>query len=173
MSRRLIAAAITGVLLLAGCQDEPQPRFADPPDSPSPSESETSAVPEAQSPEEVLDAWLATYTEFESTGEPQALRSLSQACATCEEVIRIVVTAHDRGGYLRSDGWSIKGSPSVIYERPRATGLRAEVEVSPSRYKATANSPVERGTGGVITMEFDLERTNEGWLVSDFTRLPS
>ncbi len=55
--RRTLAALVGAALLLAGCTDEPTPRF-DPTPSPSPTESETTAEPEAQSPEEFIREWV-------------------------------------------------------------------------------------------------------------------
>lgn len=167
--RRTVAALVGAALLLAGCTDEPEPRF-EPTDSPSPSESETSAEPEAQTPEEFIREWVATYNKFEGTGDASELEELNSSCGTCADIIEVVASAYEHGGYLKSEGWGVRGSLEVLYSRQNATGFRATVDVAPSRYKASADSDIQRGTGGPVTMEFDLRRVDGAWRMADLTR---
>lgn len=51
--RRHAAALLAAALLLAGCSDDPEPRF-EPTETPSPTESSSAAEPEAQTPEEFI-----------------------------------------------------------------------------------------------------------------------
>lgn len=170
-ARRTAAALLVAGLLLAGCSEDPEPRFA-PTQSPSPTESETTAAPEAQSPEEFVREWVRTYNSFETDGDDEQLEALHRNCATCETVLSVVSQAYANGGFVKSDGWTVEKSEE-LYRRDNAAGVRTQVAVSPSRYKASESSEVTRGTGGRVTMEFDLVRRDGGWRLSDLTRKPS
>ncbi len=56
--RRSLALALVAALVLAGCQDEPEPRFDPPSESSSPSDPATSDEPEAQTAEEFIREWV-------------------------------------------------------------------------------------------------------------------
>lgn len=170
--RRTAAALIGAALLLAGCSDDPEPRF-EPTPSPSPTESKTTTEPEAQTPEEFIREWVETYNAFEDTGDATDLAALGAGCGTCADIIEVVASAYADGGFVRSEGWAFEGPLRERYSSPLAAGLEATVQVAPSRYKATADSDVERGTGGPVLMEFDLRRVKGAWRMADLTRSSS
>lgn len=170
--RRAAAAALAAGLLLTGCSDDPEPRF-EPTGSPSPTESSSSAAPQAQTPEEFIREWVTAYNEFESTGDASTVRRLSGDCAACSDIIDVVSDAYSRGGYLRSDGWTLPAEIETTYSRKAAVGLRASVKVAASEYRASGSSKIVRTPAAAIVMEFDLEKTGQSWRMFDLTRVAS
>jgi hypothetical protein len=167
--RRQAALAAVVAVLVGGCSGEPEPRFEEPTSSATPSESPSPEM-RPTSPRATVAEWIEIYNEFEKSGDATELRALATRCTSCEDVIKVVASAYDRGGFVRSGGWQLKGRPAVLYSRPRSAGVRAVVEVAPSRYKASSNSRVERGPGGTVTMDFDLRRIHAEWRIWQWTR---
>src|SRR5688500_14938940 len=103
MSVRRTAAALLGIaLLLTGCTDDAEPRF-EPIPSASPSESETSAEPEAQTPEEFIREWFAAALEMQNSGRTEPVAELSRDCQPCRDLIGTVESIYESGGSIRID----------------------------------------------------------------------
>ena len=95
-------------LVLAGCQDEPEPRFEPTPsDSSSPTDPETSEEPQAQTAEEFIDEWFRAHTEMQNTGETRAFLGVSAACRPCTSLPTRVYGFYEAGGYVRIETRSV------------------------------------------------------------------
>ncbi len=102
--RRTVAALLGAALLLAGCSDDPEPRFQ-PTDSPSPTESESSAEPEAQTPEEFIREWFELNTEMQNTGETEAFLETSARLQSLQQTwLDEWSEFYADGGFIRIDG---------------------------------------------------------------------
>jgi hypothetical protein len=127
------------------------------------------AEPQAQSPEEFVNQWVAVYNDFEDSGDASVFASLNAQCATCQDFITLVEEAYAKGGFVKSAGWKVE-STEEFYRRPGAVGIRATVMVSPSRYKPDDAGEVTVGRGGEVVMEFDLVRRDGQWKLATVTR---
>jgi len=165
--RRTAALALAAAVLLAGCQDEPEPEF-DPTPTESPSKSEPTEEPEAETAKKFVRDWVETYNAFEASGDSSTYASLNKGCSTCNDIQETVEEAYDSGGFLKSDGWQILGT--VDGTPPTLT---ATVEVSPSQYKASAGAGVERADGGRIIVEFRVREIAGAWKLTDLIQRPS
>ncbi len=109
----LAAGVVIAVTALAGCTDDPEPRFEEPSESPSASES-TSAAADPQPWEEKSKAgavafarhWIDVFNEAQATGETSALKALSaEACKSCQGYIGQLDALYADGGHLETSGW--------------------------------------------------------------------
>ena len=160
--RRTVAALLGAALLLAGCSDDPEPRFQ-PTDSPSPSESATSAEPEAQTPEEFIREWFSVGTDMQNTGETEAFLALSSNCQPCDAFAEEVADVYATGGYIR-----IKSERVVDVRRLGSGAFIVTVKASPTEFRESANAKLDSFPGGLNEYQVDLAPTGDGWLISDY-----
>ena len=100
-----LVAVLVAVLVLAGCQDEPEPRFEPTPsDSSSPTDPETSEEPQAQTAEEFIDEWFDLAVEIQNTGDSEPLLEVSEGCRPCKSLITSVEAIYADGGSVRDPG---------------------------------------------------------------------
>lgn len=162
--RRATAAVLAAGLLLAGCSDDPEPRF-DPTESPSPTESSTSAAPEAQSPEDFIREWFELNTEMQNTGETEAFRAASKPCARCEDMAEQVETIYRDGGSISIDGQEVLrvkvGARSVDQKQFQVT-----VDASPTRLVEASGQEAQVLPGGRSTYEVTVVRKGDSWAMS-------
>jgi hypothetical protein len=165
--RRTAAALLTAGLLLAGCSDDPEPRF-EPTETPSPTETSSAAEPEAQSPEEFIREWFELNTEMQNTGETEAFLAVSRGCKTCEQLASRVEGIYGSGGEV-----------AIAFQRVRSVDARGrdefsvDVEAAPTTVRETSDSTVKRLKGG--PNEFIMRITPDGnaWRMVDYMDTPS
>lgn len=171
--RRLLALALAGPVLLAGCSDEaePTPKLPDPPSSsasPTPDETET---PEAESPKDFIRRWVEVNTQMQNTGEVAEYVELSSKCEPCRQTAERIERIYSDGGYVRTEGWVIR----KVIDRSGAGGgpvLDLQIESSPTEYKERASGEVKSLSGGDIVMRVRLSRAAP-WRVVRLTQVPS
>jgi hypothetical protein len=120
----LAAASLLAALAVAGCSDDPEPKFE--PD-PSPSASSSSAAPGSEPWEKQSQAgavafakhWVDVFNDAQQSGQTADLRGIStEECGSCEGFAGQLEDLYDAGGHLESDGWRVlqsvptKGTPS-------------------------------------------------------------
>jgi hypothetical protein len=112
--RRWLATAVVVPLVVAGCSDDPQPKFDSSP-SPSPSES-TSAAAEPKAWEVKSEAgavafakhWMDVLSAAMNGGGTSSLRALSAPeCELCEDFAQRLDRIRAEGGFYRSSGWRV------------------------------------------------------------------
>ncbi len=114
------AGAVAALLLGAGCTGEPEPRFASPTSSTSPSGSRSESA--ALTPEETVEAWVLARNEALINGDVSALRSLqTQRCTTCSDLIEPITEIYESGGRFETDGWALN--------KVERDGVRVEADV--------------------------------------------
>jgi hypothetical protein len=112
---RLALAALTAAALLSACNDDPEPKVADPTPSSSsavvtsaPTTASATEMPPELNPEAAVRAWVAARNAALHTGDTTQLRTLSQpGCDTCEEHIKPIEQVFAAGGRFDTPGWSI------------------------------------------------------------------
>jgi hypothetical protein len=165
--RRSMVLGFAVAVLLAGCQGDPEPKV-DPTPSGSSSETSPSDQPQPQTARQFVRAWVDTYNDFEASGDATAFAALNKDCSTCDDIQQTVESAYASGGFLKSQGWQILGNVSGA-----PPTLTAVIDVSPSRFKPSADGDVERSQGGRITVEFRVRKHNDGWRVTDLIQRPA
>lgn len=144
--RRTTAAVLAAGLLLAGCSDDPEPRF-EPTESPSPAESSSSAAPESQSPEDFIREWFELNTEMQNTGETDAFLAASKDCATCSDLADRVDRIYTAGGAIRIR-WQRVVRVSLGSRSKTIKQYEVVTETSPTVYRESAGAKTERYEGG-------------------------
>jgi hypothetical protein len=97
-------------LVLGGCSGEPEPRFAPPSESSSPTASSesTSADPYPSNPVATVRAWVAAQNDALTTGDTRQLKVLSaDPCQACDDFIQPIERVYRDGGYFRTKGWKV------------------------------------------------------------------
>jgi hypothetical protein len=133
--RRLLALALAGPVLLAGCSGdaEPTPKMPDPTASsatPEPTESET---PEAESPEDFIRRWQAAADEMVMTGRTREFLAMSRDCQACTTYADQVKAVYSRGGDVEFGGSDVlqveedSSSPPTFVVEVKASRLRINV----------------------------------------------
>ncbi|RYB92477.1 hypothetical protein EUA06_05880 [Nocardioides glacieisoli] len=170
--RRILALALAGPLLLAGCSD-PEPILPDPPTTspspttPSPTDSET---PEQESAEDFIRRWADENQRMFVTGDTERFLSLGPDCDDCKRIAETVDGIYDGGGSVEWDGWKIlnlapRGAPS-------ANAFRFVVRSAPTRYRETANGPWKQLEGGRGVQLIVLKPVDSSWQVLESKELP-
>ena len=140
--RRSAALALAAALVLAGCQDEPEPRFEPTPSaSSSPTDPETSEEPQAQTAEEFIEEWVDLHTEMQNTGETDAFLEASSGCRPCNKFADRIGAIYAAGGFVKTDGWTVDRTQCV--GPAQQTRCDADVRSSPTEYRDDATSEVE------------------------------
>lgn len=115
------AAMVVALLLIAGCSEDPKPRFEEPSETPTESSRPTSPPTDpSESPEPSADdldplgtvkAWTLSRNLALQTGDTAAARDLSApGCRTCFNYLDPIEQVIEAGGQFRTEGWKIIGS---------------------------------------------------------------
>ena len=169
--RHFAAAVLAPLLMLAACgEDEPEPKVPEPPATPTPSATESSTTAQ-ESPEDFIRRWVEVNTEMQNTGEVAKYVGLSRKCRACVDTATRVRSFYEAGGFVRTKGWrlqSIRKGPAsaatAVYD------LR--IDSSPTRYRESADAPIQRLAGGHLLMRVRLS-ASAPWQVVDLTQLAS
>ena len=174
MLHRLPAAlALLLTLALAGCSDDPEPRIADPTETPTtpttkpvtdPPDPTSTPEPERETAQEFIRRWAAIEREMENSGETAGYRALSDDCEGCDKLATTVETYYEAGGSISWDGWDIlRVAP---FDRTRGEYL-VSVESAPTRYRTSRGGPIQRLTGGPAEWVIQLRKEGASWVVTD------
>ena len=171
--RRWVATVVVVPLLVAGCSDDPEPRFESSP-SPSPTES-TSAAAEPKAWEVKSEAgavafakhWIDVFNEAKSNGETAELANMSaQSCRSCMNFVDFLDELYGSGGRFESKGWHVTqvSNPSSLQQSEADVSMR--IRQSPERVHRTNPSRVERFPGGVVTYTAGLKWRDGQWVMT-------
>ncbi len=160
--RRSAALVLAAAVLLAGCQDEPEPEF-DPTPTESPSESESSEAPEAQTAEEFIEKWVGLQRDMQNTGETASFLAASPGCRSCRETANLIEEYYANGGFVRTEGRAILDISQLKEDRVYDVRVRS----APTEYKRREGGPVETFPGGVTTYRVTLKKFDGEWRLTD------
>jgi hypothetical protein len=172
--RRWVATAVVVPLLVAGCSDDPEPRFEQSP-APSPTESTSEATaPEAWEVKSEKGAvafakhWIDVFNEAQRTGGTAPLQAISgPGCGSCDGFVEMLDDLYANGGHLESQGWRVLQSvpaPGMPARRPEVT---MRIVRTPQRIYESDGSKPESFSGGRATYSARLEWNARGWQMAD------
>ena len=162
--RRSAALALVAVLVLAGCQDEPEPQFEPTPsDSSSPTDPETSEEPEAQSAEEFILHWMGLQRDMQNTGQTAEFLAASRGCRSCAATARLVEDYYASGGFVRTDGRAILDIQEVTDDRVYDVRVRS----APTKYRERRGGPLQEFPGGITTYRITVQQASGAWVLTD------
>jgi hypothetical protein len=170
--RGIVAAGLViAMTALAGCTDEPRPRFEEPTESPAASDSTTSAAAEPEPWEEKSKAgavafarhWIDVFNDAQTSGDTYALQqSSSPQCATCAGFIGRLKRLYGDGGRFEGDGWR------VLLAAPGPSAITDEAQVNlridrPAERIIAGDGRVQRFPGGKSTYSAELVWSDGEW----------
>jgi len=170
----LAAAVVIAVMALAGCTDEPEPRFEEPSESPSASDPTSSAAADPEPWERKTKAgavafarmWLRVFNNAQQTGDTAEVRAISSArCRSCEGYFGQIEKLYADGGRLESDGWKLLriGSPPGSV----ANSIEIPMRINRTSQRVILGSgKVKRYPGGgTETFLADIAWQNNMWMM--------
>ena len=166
---RVVVASLVALVValgLSACTDEdPEPKFAPPSESPTPSEPRTSEV-SALDPVETVRAWVAAYNTALLSGDVSELKQLSyDPCTTCEGFIGPITRVHDAGGHFETEGWTVDGS-NVRNSGPATAAVDVAVTIAGGETAESQDAkPVVYETEKHL-MRFRLKHDGAAWAVT-------
>jgi len=163
-----VAALVGTALLLAGCSDDPEPRFVPPSESPSPTESATSAEPAAQTPEEFIREWFSVGADMQNTGDTEAFLAMTSSCDSCQSLADRVARYYADGGFIRI------ASQDVTDIVPRSDReFSVVVDAAATTFKESSTGKRRTLPGGPNEFRVFIRKDQSGWKVTDFMDTPS
>lgn len=174
MRRHLAYAAGAAALALAGCGgDDPTPQVADPTSSPSVSASPSaSAAVEKEAWEKKTEAgarafierWIEIFNESRSSGETQALSSVSTAdCETCSNFVVLIDRIYGDGGSVVTDGWEVTQFADSVDDSAGRLVIPISVSQAPQELRESAGSEVQKNPGGRTGFVATVTWQSGGW----------
>ena len=145
----IAVAAVVPLVVLGACsQEDPQPKFSPPSDSPSASES-TPADPVVRPWEKKTEAgavafakhWMDVFSAAMLSGEVDELLALSGPnCEACKNVAHRLVAVYSTGGMYETEGWRVLESDAAVSRSGSASvGLR--IRRSAETFRENAGGP--------------------------------
>jgi hypothetical protein len=170
---RWVATAVVVPLLVAGCSDDPEPKF-EPSPSPSPSESTSEpAEPKAWEVKSEAGAvafakhWIEVFNEAKSTGDTAELEEMSaETCTSCTNFVNFLNQLYGHGGRFESTGWHVKEVSDPVSLRGSKAGVSMRIRQSPERVHRANPPEVEHFPGGLVTYSAGLEWRNGNWVMT-------
>ena len=173
MVRRILLALVAAVLL-AGCQDDPAVKRADP--TPSPSATSTSASPtesasaEPETAEAFIRRWSDASVAMQNTGNTSRYRSLTSGCKTCAKFADIVEKYYGADGYIRLPGQRITAIEEQLTGTERSV-YDVSIDPEPTEYLERAGGEPKNLRGDPIVLRVTLLRSDSTWLFVDYEQL--
>lgn len=158
-----VIVGLAALLLVGGCADDPEPKFSEPTDSPTPSETDSSPVAPQQTAEEFIREWVRLDNQMQATGETDAFRAASSGCQSCVSYAERVADIYRSGGFIRTEGRTVLTVKEITSDRT----YRLKVRSAPTKYREGSDSPTKSLDGGVTTYRLTLRRSESGWVVAD------
>lgn len=185
MGHRVSYAAALGaavVLLLSGCSDEPEPKFADPtsevPTSTGvepvtePPTSEPTEVPKPEGAQAFIRRWHQVSDAMQVSGETKDYRQLGPDCESCVRTADLVESYYVAGGFIRYAGTDVQSIKKVS-----SNGDVLEFEVTrnspPTRFQESASAPTMTIDGGKSMLRMKIRREGAAWVVVDYSQAAS
>jgi len=179
--RGIVAAGlVVAMTAFVGCSEEPEPRFAEPSETPSASASEptSSAAAEPEPWEEKSRAgavafakfWVETLNDAQISGDVGPLKASSTSrCVTCRDLAAQLEGLYGGGGRMETEGWNILlvGPPPGALSNSTVVTLR--IARAPQRV-FEGEGPPTRYDGDRSTFSAGLIWQHNQWLMDKLVR---
>lgn len=180
---RALGALAVGVMVLAGCQSNPEPpplESASGSPSPSATESPTPAAPtlpaEAKGTSEAaakafVRHWIEVLNYAMATGDTAPLSALSDPdCSSCAAVVERIESVYESDGSIVSNGWHVRSIQAVPMQPRARPKFDLGLSMSRQRVKEDGSAKPRFFKGGRLPATFSLGRHDKSWLVLNWER---
>jgi Family of unknown function (DUF6318) len=193
-THRLALTVLATALMVAGCANDPEPKFADPTTSEptfsdtgsptattDPTNETTGGLIEPVEPEypaaakgegkSAAVAFVKYYVDMldyaQATGELETLRSLgTQTCQGCNGAADLIEDTYRAGGHYEGLKRSIKVTFTDTGNVGGGDFVVVDTRMTTSKHrKTTGDGDVEKFQGGTSPIEFLVSRQSGGWLI--------
>lgn len=161
---------LVAVLVLAGCSDDPEPKFSAEPSESASGSGTPSASPTASrnelTPVETVQAWVRARNEALSSGDTNGMKALTlPSCESCQYETRPIERVHDDGGSFSTEGWTMDSGRVTSRTEAKVTVTAAmSLAGGKTRESAGADPVVYAPTKKLLT--FRLRRYDGNWRIS-------
>ena len=174
----LVAVLLIG---LVSCSDDPEPKVADPTESPSstvshtasptPTETVPTATASAQDELATIKAFFAAVSASISTGDTAAFMGLaSPDCDNCKVIAQNIEDAYANGGYILDGRWTV--SSIDFHEQVDAGRVwKASVDTAKERWCDASGKVIKVVEPSFLTFDVLLHRRSGAWQLQEL-RLP-
>jgi hypothetical protein len=167
--RRTLAALFAASCLLSGCGGTSS--AADPPVSGSPtSPAPTTHPPAHESPQHFIRRFALIEEAMENTGNLGPYVALARGCHACLDLAHQVRSFFRAGGYVRWDGWEIRGIAPYT-SGPDGESFAVKVHSAATAFRKSSSGPIHHLDGGPATEIVTLKRSGHSWVVVGRARL--
>ncbi|CUR57032.1 exported hypothetical protein [metagenome] len=172
-----LAALVAPVLLLslAACTEDPIAPEPVTPSSPAESASpstEASKDPLAvETPQEFLRRWVEALNRMTATGETSAFLELGHGCRSCARSADLMGGIYRRGGWVRTDGWTLVKVIKVDQTRGPAVRIEFLISSASSTFKKSRRAETQTLEGGRVRYELTLRSLAAGWRATGLSQV--
>jgi len=170
-------AALVLLLSLAACTGDP---IAPGPLTPSPSPA-GSATPSArasedpladETPQEFLRRWVEVQNRMQTTGDTARFLALSDGCADCEAIAQRLSAIYDKGGWVKTSGWTITSIQAPRRLSKTEIGMDFSVSSAPTEFVEAAGAAVQHLDGASrVHMLIQAKRSGGRWKATLLTQV--
>jgi hypothetical protein len=171
MWRAFVTAAVSALVLTAGCTATPEPPTVDTngggPSVDTSSPSPTKTANPTEPPEDFARRYIDVANTALTTGDVGDLEALGSAkCDFCKEMAQSLETFHDNGGSYQGDPtWHITdlGKPTGT----TAVAVSMYIEVKPHKIVEKKGATPRPGKGQTLLFDMTLGKEDGQWKVTD------
>jgi hypothetical protein len=173
--RRVMTTLVLSTLLLSACSADPATPEGLPTPTPAPTGAESAesdgpvAEPEPETAKEFIRRWPVVETAMINSGETEDYRAMTDGCQACAALADQVQGFYANGGYAKTDGWEVFSVRSV--KKSQGTQFKVTILATPTRFKRTGSSRVERLEGGPRRYFVTVRANKDGWILDDLMDL--
>lgn len=163
-----LTTALATALLLTSCatEDEPVPIFEKSTAAPTPSKSPNPEKDPHRSPKALIRHWNHLQNEMQ-LGDTKAWRELTPNCQTCIQAADQVDNFYTAGGFIQTDGRTIRS-----IENESGSTYRVTLDSSSTEYRESAESEVKKLAGGQgVVYHVHLVRDGASWEFWDYAQV--
>ena len=128
--------------------------------------------PEVETAEQFIRRWHQVGDDMQQTGDTRSYLALSPDCRACADTARLIAAYYEAGGYVEYSGTRV-----TRVKKLGSVGKALEFEVDrtspPTRYKESAQGPIQALDGGKDKIRIKIAQANGRWFVLDVGLLSS
>jgi len=179
MRSRLPLLVLATVLALSftACEDEPEPKIADPTSaptttasppptsSPPPTTPATSTPPKRESAKAFIRRWQQATVAMQESGDTAPYLSLTRKCRSCENLAKLVSEVYEDGGRIDL-GEQVLKKVRLAGRLGRVRVFDFDLHSEPGVVRDASGAVKQRFRGGVEAFQVNLVPFEGSWLVT-------